>query len=404
MSKVIKLDYQEQHVQDYNLRTAMEEASRCLLCEDAPCSQDCPAKTDPGSFIRSIRFKNPKGAAETIRKNNILGASCALVCPYDKLCEKACGRTGIDVPIKIGKLQKFAMNQEKLFGMKILEAPTDKKKAKIACIGAGPASLSCAAKLASEGYKVTIFEEKEKAGGVLTYGITPSRLPQEVVDQDINAVKELGVQFVMNKRIAKNQLEELKKEYNAIFVGVGLGKSKEVNIPGIELNGVTTALEFLAKAKDSKGNMELESNIIIIGGGDVALDCATTSHQLSKGKTTIIYRRSIEEAPANIDELVYAQSMGIPIITEFAPNEILGNKGKVVGLKCKSRDGYSEMKIRADIIILAIGQEPSADYKNFTSKNGLFASGDFTNGGKSVVQAVAEGKESAQQIMEYLNK
>lgn len=404
MSKIIKLDYQEQHVQDYNLRTAMEEASRCLLCEDAPCSKNCPAKTDPGSFIRSIRFRNPKGAAETIRKNNILGASCALVCPYDQLCEKACSRTGIDVPIKIGKLQKFAMDQELLFGMNILEAPVAKQKEKIACIGSGPASLACAAKLALEGYNVTIFEEKEKAGGVLTYGITPSRLPQEIVDQDITVIKSLGVQFVMNKRIDKEQLEELKKEYDALFVGIGLWKSKKVDIPGMELNGITTALEFLAKARARKGNMEIGNNIIVIGGGDVALDCATTSRQLTQGKVTIVYRRSIEEAPANIDELVYAQAMGIPIITEFSPEEILGESGKVVGVKCKSRDGYSEMKIKADTIIFAIGQEPRDDYKNFTSKNGLFASGDLINGGKSVVQAVADGKESAKQIMKYFNK
>lgn len=128
MAKVNKLAYGEQNVQDYNIRTAIEEASRCLLCEDPPCSKECPAKTDPGKFIRSIRFKNIKGAAEVIRSNNILGACCAMICPHEDLCEKACSRTGIDKPINIGKLQKFAMDQEKLFNLKVLKAPKKKEK------------------------------------------------------------------------------------------------------------------------------------------------------------------------------------------------------------------------------------------------------------------------------------
>ena len=404
MAKVNKLAYGEQNVQDYNIRTAIEEASRCLLCEDPPCSKECPASTDPGKFIRSIRFKNIKGAAEVIRSNNILGACCAMICPHEDLCEKACSRTGIDKPINIGKLQKFAMDQEKLFNLKVLKAPKKKREERIACVGSGPASLACAARLAEEGYQVTVFEEKERIGGMLTYGITPSRLPQEVVEQDINCLRELGVEFRTNEHIAPEDIKKLKNEYNAIFIGVGLSKSKDINIEGRDLNGVESALSFLANARSSNGKIEIGDNVVVIGLGDVALDCATTARQLSKGKVSIVYRRSIEESPAHSSELHYAQSMGIPIYTEFAPERILGENNKVVGLVCKSRDGYSEMKLKADHIIFAIGQEASEEYKNYAIEEGVFAAGDFINGGKTVVEAVAEGKESAEKIISYLNK
>lgn len=404
MAKVNKLAYGEQNVQDYNIRTAVEEASRCLLCEDSPCSKVCPALTDPGKFIRSIRFKNIKGAAEVIRSNNILGASCALICPHENLCEKACSRTEIDKPINIGKLQKFAMDQEKMFNLKVLKAHEKKREEKIACIGSGPASLACAAKLALEGYQVTVFEEKEKLGGMLTYGITPSRLPQEVVDQDINCLKELGVEFRTSEHIAPEDIKKLKNEYKAIFIGVGLAKSKDIKIEGHDLDGVENALSFLANARSSNGKVKVGNNVVVIGLGDVALDCATTARQLSQGKVSIVYRRSIEESPAHGAELTYTQGMGIPIYTEFAPEAILGEDNKAMALVCKSRDGYSEMKLKADHIIFAIGQEPYEEYKNYTLEDGLFAGGDFVSGGKTAVEAVADGKESAEKIISYLNK
>lgn len=156
MSKVVKAKYTAEAVCGFTHRTAMEEAARCLLCHDAPCSQGCPAGTDPAKFIRSIRFRNVKGAAETIRENNILGGTCARVCPYDRLCEEACSRCGIDRPIEIGKLQRYAIEQERVFGMRTLKAPEEKKAGKVACVGAGPASLACAAELAKAGYDVTI--------------------------------------------------------------------------------------------------------------------------------------------------------------------------------------------------------------------------------------------------------
>lgn len=404
MSFVDKIKYGEKAEQDFNIRTAMEEATRCLLCEDAPCSKGCPAGTNPGKFIRSIRLRNFKGAAETIRENNILGGCCSLVCPYGNLCEKECARCGIDEPIKIGKLQKFAIDHEKESGMKILKAPEKKIGKKVACIGSGPASLACATELALAGIDVTIFEQFDQPGGVLTYGITPSRLPQDVIDHDIQQVKDLGIEFKMNTRIdGKDGVEKLLKEFDSVFVGVGLWDASVPQIKGIDAKGVYTAQEFLKNARENNGNIELGNDILVIGGGDVAMDCASTSKQLGAKNVAIVYRRTIEEAPAYYEEIRYIQNMGVPMITRFAPEEILTDSdGKVEKMLFKSWDNVSELSMKADTVVFAIGQKASDDYANINLPDGVFANGDLVNGGLTVVQAVADGKKSALDIMNYL--
>jgi len=407
MSKVLELKYKESLTEKFNTRTAMEEASRCLLCHDAPCSKSCPAETDPGSFIQSIRFKNVKGAAETIRTNNVLGGSCSLICPHDKLCEGACSRTGIDKPIKIGKLQEFAVEQEKLFDMAILKSPEEKKDQKVACIGSGPASLTCAAELALKGYDVTVFEAEDKIGGILTYGINPSRINRELVDYDIEKIKSIGVNFVMNKKIdGKKGIEELKGDFDAVHVGVGLSESKKVDESNIDysVTGVRSALEFLKDARESDGKIDIGDYVVVIGGGDVAMDCAMTAKQIGAKNVSIVYRRSIAEAPANIDELDIVQKMGVSIITPFRPEKTISEGGKLVGLNFKSRDEYSELNIKADTLVVAIGQEVSSEFKDFEVEDGVFASGDLINSGDTVVQAVAEGKVAASEIEKYLSK
>lgn len=421
--KEIKKDYLDEAVHGYNIRTAMEEAARCVLCYDAPCSKGCPADTKPADFIRSIRLRNFKGAAATIREANALGGCCAKLCPYDRLCEEACSRTGIDRPIQIGKLQAFAVDAERKFNMKILEAP-EADKEKVACIGSGPASLSCASRLAREGYQVTIYEALDKPGGVLTYGIIPSRLPQDVVDFDIEKVKELGVKFVFNTKVGRDiTIEKLKEQgFKAFFLGTGLWKSKQIDIKGVNLKGVKYAVEFLKEARTSKGEMKVEGNVIVIGGGDVAMDCAATAKLLGADRVSIVYRRTIEAAPANIAEIEYAQSLGINIFTKFAPQEIIENDGKVDGLIAMGTDDYSELKLKAETLVFAIGQEAedmkkvapielndngtiacSVD-KGFTNIEGIFAAGDIVNGGKTVVEAVAQGKSVAESIMKYLSQ
>lgn len=400
MSKTRKLSYGEIAYEPLDVRGAMQEATRCLLCEDAPCSQDCPAKTNPGKFIRSIRFRNFKGAAETIRENNILGASCALVCPYDKLCEKACSRTGIDKPIEIGKLQAFAMEQEKAHGMQILKKGESIGK-KVACIGSGPASLAAAAELLKNGVDVTIYEQFDKAGGVLRYGINPSRLSRDVVDYDISKLQELGAEFIFNTKITYDDIAKLREDYDAVFVGVGLWKTWLPDIEGTDLENVYTAVEFLKEMYETGGKLDLGDDVVVIGGGDVAMDCATSAKQAGAKNVSIVYRRTIEEAPANIQELNYAYSLGIPIYTRMAPEKIHGDK-KVELMEFKSWDEVSSMKLNASTVVFAVGQKLEDEYADVKKEAGLYIAGDAVNGGETVVKAVAEGKGAALEILAYL--
>ncbi|HEY4543968.1 MAG TPA: FAD-dependent oxidoreductase [Tissierellaceae bacterium] len=405
MTKVLDLAYGEKKEDSYNIRTAMEEASRCLLCYDAPCSEACPAKTDPGKFIRSLRFKNVKGAAETIRENNPLGGSCSLICPHAKLCEEACSRSGIDKPIQIGKLQEYAVEQERIHNMQIVKKPEITNGKKVACIGSGPASLTCASVLAREGYEVVVFEKEEKPGGILTYGINPSRIDQDIVDYDISLIENQGVKIICNKNITREDLEKMKLEYDAIHVGVGLGESNIIASDeiDIDLEGVNAALEFLKDARTGKIKSLENEDILIIGGGDVAMDCALTAHQLG-ANTKIVYRRSISEAPANIEELRMVQDMGIAIITEFSPLKTIEEDSKLSKVMFKSRDNLSEMTLKADKLIFAIGQKRDNEYLDFKENENIFASGDLVNDGATVVQAVKEGKEVAKDIMKYISQ
>lgn len=402
MSNVIKKAYGEEKDPVMDYRRAMEEAARCLLCEDAPCSKGCPAGTDPGKFIRSLRFKNICGAVETIRENNPLGASCAAVCPYDKMCEKECSRTGIDKPIRIGELQRFLMEQEASEDMHYIKAdPLCGKK--VACVGGGPASIACARELARRGVGVTIFDAHEKLGGALTYEITPTRLPQNLLDEDIRQLLELPVTFRGGTKVGRDQLVQMKKDYDAVFCGIGLWETKKLDIPGIDLEGVRYAIPFLEETKVRGTEVQLPDHVVVIGGGDVAMDCVTTAKELGAEKAAIVYRRSIEEAPANMEEVRFVQAMGVPIYTEFAPAEVIGENGHVVGLKCKSRDGYSVMTIKAEMIVLAIGQEQQAEFAEIREGDGLFIGGDMAYGrGRTVVEAVADGKEAARKIAGYI--
>lgn len=394
----------------------MEEAARCLLCHDAPCSQGCPAGTDPGKFIRSIRFRNVKGAAETIRENNVLGGTCARVCPYDRLCEEACSRCGIDRPIEIGKLQRYAIEQEKIFGMKTLEAG-DKKAGKVACVGAGPASLACAAELAKAGYDVTILEREAKAGGVLTYGIVPSRLPQEVIDHDIAQVEGLGVKFEFGKEAKEADVAG----YDAVFIGTGLWGANIPDIPGKDLKGVYAAVDFLKEARTKKEAFDPGKKVVVIGGGDVTVDCAVTAKLLGAEDVKIVYRRTLEEAPGNMTEFQYALELGIGITTGMAPAAVEGSGKAEAALFKGFRDKAAELKISADTVVFATGQGAEdmakiapvkltgkgtieADENGITSVDKYFAAGDIVNGGKTVVEAVAAGKAAAASVIAYLEK
>jgi dihydropyrimidine dehydrogenase (NAD+) subunit PreT len=426
LSDVRTESYSSEAVRGFDHRTAMEEAARCLLCHDAPCSEGCPAGTDPGKFIRSIRFRNPKGAAETIRENNPLGGVCARVCPYDRLCEEACSRCGIDRPIEIGKLQRYAVEQEEAFGMvgaKVASAaPAGGARARVACVGAGPASIACAAELARAGVRVTVYEREERPGGVLSYGITPTRLPRKVVDHDIAAVRALGVDFECGVCVGIDvSVDDLfdRRDFDAVFLGTGLWAPKIPDIPGARLDNVFAAADFLKRARVNDGSPDAPGKtVIVIGGGDVAMDCAATALLSGAKKVSVWYRRTIAEAPASMAEILYVTELGVGISENFAPASAeKSNDGLLV--RFKGRDGVSEAAVACDIVVFAVGQGAedaraafavSTDEKGLvaanpaTDREGVFAAGDAVHGGKTVVEAVAKGKEAAAAILAYLNR
>ena len=416
MSKILKQTFNDVEGFAYiSPKIAMEEASRCLLCYDAPCSKGCPAGTDPAKFIRSIRFRNVKGAAETIRENNPLGGICARICPYDTLCEKACSATQIEKPIRIGLLQQFAVQQEKAYGMKIQQVPAVKKNKKIACVGAGPASLTVAAKLAQFGYEVTIFEKETKAGGMVTYGISPVRLPQDVIEYDIELIKNLGVNFIFNKKVQKEDLND----FDAVFIGTGLWGENLPNIEGINLQGAYSAVKFLKEFRKSNSYFVKDKNVVVIGGGDVAIDCAVTANIYGAKDVRIIYRRTLEEAPGQMREFVHAFERGISVTTSMAPVAVKGN-GKVEKVEFEGfKNNLDKMTISADVVVFATGQTSELNETGFINEENLdekgliktkdskitgkfFAGGDAVHGAKTVVEAVKAGKEAANKIRDYL--
>ncbi len=416
MSKVELKGYMEEAERPFNLRTALDEANRCLVCYDAPCSKACPAGTDPARFIRALKFRNVKGGIETIRENNPLGGICAKVCPYDQLCQGACSMTGIDKPIRIGKIQSFLIEQEEAFKMHVVKAPAEKKEGKVACIGAGPASLTCARELAKAGYSVTIFEREQRAGGMASYGIVPSRLPQKVVDHDIQLIADLGVQFVFGHEVKREDLEP----FDAVFVGTGLWDAKIPSIEGAGLPGVYSAVDYLKKAGTEKEAFHAGKTVIVVGLGDVAVDCATTAKLLGAEDVRIMYRRTIEEAPADMDELKYALSLGVGITTGFYPVSAKGNGKLEIVEAAGFRDKEAKMTLSADTLVFATGQKAEkldilddlpisgkgtieAQENGFVSGK-VFAAGDVVNGGQTVVQAVADAKLTAAEIIAYLEK
>ncbi len=415
-------EYLEEIVPPLTPFTAQEEAARCLLCLDAPCSTACPANTRPADFIRAIRFRNFKGAAEIIRSSNILGGVCARVCPFEKTCEGACLKTGIDRPIQIGRLQRFATDYEQATRFEVLE-PVACTREKIAMIGGGPASLAAAAALALQGFRVTIFEQRPKPGGVLTYGIVPARLPGYVADEEIEHVRRLGVEIVCNTRIGRDiTIDKLREQgYRAILVGTGMQKPIELNVPGRELAGVTTAMEYLSAAKSANGKVDAGKYVVVIGCGDVAMDCAITARLLDADKVTVLYRRTREEAPANRAEISYCESIGINFLFTFTPEEFVGENGKLVSVKGLGSRDASSVILQADRVIYAIGHRPQdlretlpgvdmdeafyilGDGEGRTSVPDIFVAGDIdrdTN--KTVVDAVAAGKAAAVAIQNYL--
>ena len=395
--------YLKEYEAGYTPKLVMEEASRCLLCHDAPCSKACPAGTDPAKFIRSVRFKNFKGAAETVRVNNILGSICARVCPTERYCQLGCSRSGIDKPIDIGRIQRYVTDFEEAMKMDILEVKKPNGK-KVAVVGSGPAGLSVAGLLAQDGYKVTVFEKEAKAGGYLRYGIPEYRLPTPVVDKEIKRIEKLGVEILTSHPV--EDLKKLQKEYDAVVLAVGHGKGKVLPIFAGH-RYVKTAVDFLHACKQKKGNVKVPEHVLVIGGGDVAMDTVTTLKLLGVKQVTDVVYETFEEFKASKKELQGAQEQGVSIIDGYVPVSL---KGKTV--RFAHRYIPAEVKVKADLIILAVGQATEAgEFGLEVNKlqevekveGNLFTCGDIYKGNeKTVVYAVRSAKEVAYKVKKYL--
>lgn len=393
----------------YTMTTVMEEAARCLLCHDAPCSQACPAETDPARFIRSVRFRNFKGAAETIRENNALGAICARVCPTERYCELACTRSDIDVPIDIGGIQRFVTDFEQQTKMDILKKKTANGK-KVAIVGSGPAGLQAATTLLQEGYTVDVYEKQEKAGGYLTYGIPEYRLPTEIVRYEIKRIENFGANFHYKQSIGTDlSLEDVKKTHDAVILAIGASEGKM--LPMFKENpAVETAVSFLARTRENHGDVPLPKSALVIGGGDVAMDVNATLKILGVEHVTDVVYEEFAEFKASEQELALAQQHGVTIVDGYVPESVSENTVTFTG-----RNVSSKMSITAEKIYLAVGQKVNAQglplpiEKNEVTFSGyqtedpkVFVAGDIAKGDKTVVWAVQKGKEAAYAVDQLL--
>jgi dihydropyrimidine dehydrogenase (NAD+) subunit PreT len=417
---------------------ALVEASRCLYCFDAPCIMACPTGIDIPAFIKKIAFGNPAGAAKTILTANILGASCARVCPTSVLCEGACVLEDRDEqPIMIGRLQRYATDYIAERGLNVLpEPPAQKSGKKIAVIGAGPAGLGCAAELAQLGHSVTIFERQAKPGGLNTYGIAYYKMKPQVSLAEVRLVQSLGVELRTGVAVGKDiTIAQLEKDFNAIFIGIGLGAATKLRIPGEDLPEVVDALDFISRIHtDRLETIPTGRHVAVIGAGNTAIDAVTQSKRLGADRAFIVYRRGEPEMSAYDFEYDHAKDDGAHFLFHSAPVEILATNGHVSGLKLvRTRLVGDKIEVLpgtefvepCDMILKAVGQEKQVKLlrdlfpelvindrgviahdplDGSTNVPHIFCGGDCGNGGREVVNAVGEGKKAAHGIHTLLTK
>ncbi|HVT73499.1 MAG TPA: NAD(P)-dependent oxidoreductase [Lacunisphaera sp.] len=415
---------------------ALVEASRCLYCFDAPCIMACPTGIDIPAFIRKIALGHPAAAAKTILSANILGASCARVCPTSVLCEGACVLDDRDEqPIQIGRLQRYATDYVNDRGIPVLPAvPARKSGRKIAVIGAGPAGLGCAAELARLGHAVTIFEKQRQPGGLNTYGIAYYKMKPQVSLAEVRLVESLGVELRCGVTVGSDvTVADLERDFEAIFVGVGLGAATRLRIPGENLPEVRDALEFIAQIHtEPLEKVPVGRTVAVIGCGNTAIDAVTQSKRLGAERAFIVYRRGEEDMSAYDFEYEHARRDGAEFLFHAAPVGVVETNGHVSGLRLvRTRlvDGrlevipQSEWVEPCDLVLKAVGQEKQAQllrelfprlqiddrgviaHDALTGQTNLphiFAGGDCGNGGREVVNAVGEGKKAAHGIHRFL--
>lgn len=432
----------------YNEEEAKIEAARCLDCKKPHCVDGCPVSIDIPGFIREVKNGNYEEAAKIIGLSSALPAICGRVCPQETQCEGRCIRGIKGEPVSIGKLERFTADWSHEHGIKAGKAGVPNGK-KVAVVGAGPAGLTCAGDLAKLGYDVTIFEALHQPGGVLVYGIPEFRLPKEkVVAKEVELVKDLGVKIETNVIIGKSiTIDELLNEegFDAVFVGSGAGLPKFMGIPGENANGVFSANEFLTRNNLMKAFKDYDTpimrakKVVVVGGGNVAMDAARTALRLG-AEVHVVYRRSEAELPARVEEVHHAKEEGVIFDLLQNPTEILMDENdsvrgmKIVKMELGEPDASgrrrpvvipgSEYEIDCDAVIMSLGTSPnpliSATTKGLeinshkciiaeedtgkTSKDGVYAGGDAVTGAATVILAMGAGKAGAKGIHEYLTK
>jgi dihydropyrimidine dehydrogenase (NAD+) subunit PreT len=419
-------------------RQAAVEAARCLYCFDAPCTLACPTHIDVPAFIQKISTGNLRGSARVILEANILGQSCGRVCPTEVLCEGACVMVEKGIkPIEIGRLQRYAVDYALDRKLRLFRAGAPNGK-KIACIGSGPASLACAAELAKRGYSVTIFDRNAVAGGLNTYGIAAYKTRADDSLKEIEMVRALGVEFRQKIEAGRDiPFAQLERDFDAIFIGVGLGETWGLNLPGEDLIGVCGAIEFIEATKlRSFSDVQVGRRVACIGAGNTAIDVVTAAKRLGAEFVHLIYRRGEQDMSAFRYEYELAKLDGVIFHWCAQPVRILGENGRVCAVECvrtqveggKGRGKYkvtpipgTEFKLDVDMVVRAIGQKPVTHV--FTAIKGIevrengtmvvqenhqtgnakyYAGGDCVNGGKEVVDAVAEGMAAARGMDAWL--
>jgi glutamate synthase (NADPH/NADH) small chain len=431
----------------YTKEQAIAEANRCLQCPKPQCVQGCPVEIDIAAFIKLIGEGKFGEAAKKVKEKNSLPAICGRVCPQEKQCQKFCVLGKVGEPVSIGRLERFVADWERERGIAVSEKSLSTGK-KVAIVGAGPAGLAAAADLARLGHEVVIFEALHLPGGVLIYGIPEFRLPKSVVEAEVDYIKKLGVELRSGYLVGRIYTipELLKKEgFGAVFIGTGAGLPQFMNVPGENLGGIYSANEFLIRVNLMKAYafpeydtpIRIGRHVVVIGGGNVAMDSARCALRLGAEEVCIVYRRSREELPAREEEIENAEEEGILCKFLAAPLKFVGDdKGWVKQMECicmelgaPDESGRrrpvpvkgSEFVMDVDTVIVAIGRTPNpivqrtteglavtkwgtivADENGKTSIEGVYAGGDIVTGEATVISAMGAGKKAARAIHEYL--
>jgi dihydropyrimidine dehydrogenase (NAD+) subunit PreT len=396
----------------FDRQAAIPEANRCLYCFDAPCTTACPTHIDVPRFIKKIASGNLAGSARTILDANILGASCARACPVDVLCEGACVMHRYNKqPIQIARLQRFAMDSLHASGAPLPFTPAADTGLSVALIGAGPASLACAAELRRRGIRAAIYDAHPLPGGLNTYGVAEYKLPLVESLREIEMLSQLGVEFHFDTLVDTRQLAELEPAHDAIFLGIGLGAGHQLGIPGEDLPGVTNALDLIAGYKSGECT-QVPPRVAVIGAGNTAIDAAIAAVRLGASDVYIVYRRGPEKMSAFSFEYEHARLEGVKFLWNTQLTRILGSEA------VQAVELTGSITLPVDLLVLAIGQSAQAGVADKlerehgrilidratgqTSNPKYFSGGDCTNGGREVVDAVADGKRAGIGIAAWL--